>query len=139
MARPRAAVSAIAASTVSTPASAAAVSSPTLCPVMTTSPSACGCAHRARAAPPSSRATNRLIATTRGWVTAVSLIASASPVVPRVRRSAPAMAPAQRKKDSGAGQLQPVGEHSGFLRALSGGEDGQHPFTVPVIGRLRGW
>ena len=40
MARPRAAVSAIASSTVSTPARAAAVSSPTLCPVMTTSPSA---------------------------------------------------------------------------------------------------
>ena len=33
----------------------------------------------------------------------------------------------------GAGELEPVGEHSGFLRTLSGGEDGQHPFTVPVI------
>ena len=36
-------------------------------------------------------------------LTAVSLIASASPVVPRVRRSASAMAPAHRKKDSAPG------------------------------------
>ena len=34
----------------------------------------------------------------------MSLIASASPVVPRVRRSASAIAPAQRKKDSAPGR-----------------------------------
>jgi hypothetical protein len=104
MARPRTAVSAIAASTDSTPASAAAVSSPTLCPAMTTSRPACGEWRTGPGIPPSSRAMNRLIATTSGWVTAVSLMASASPVVPSSRRSAPAMAPAQRKKDSAPGR-----------------------------------
>jgi hypothetical protein len=103
MARPRTAVSAIAASMVSTPASTAAVSSPTLCPAMTTSRPACGLCTTGPGRPPSSRATKRLMATTRGWVTAVSWIASASPVVPRVSRSASAMAPAQRKNDSAPG------------------------------------
>jgi hypothetical protein len=93
----------MAASIDSTPASTAAVSSPTLCPAMTTSRPVCGVCATGPGSPPSSRATNSDIATTSGWVTAVSLIASASPVVPSVRRSASATAPAQRKKDSAPG------------------------------------
>ena len=133
IARPRTAVSAIAASTDSTPASAAAVSSPTLCPAMTTSRPACGVCATGPGRPPSSRATKRLIATTSGWVTAVSLIASASPGGAEGQEVGVGDGPGPAEERFRAGEVEPVGEHSGFLRTLSGGEDGQHLFTVPVI------
>ena len=88
---------------------------------------------RTRAGAPSSRATKRLIATTSGWVTAVSLIASASPVVPRRQEIGAGDGAGPPEEGFRTGEFQPVGEHSGFLRALSGGEDGQHLFTVPVM------
>jgi hypothetical protein len=133
MARPRTAVKAMAASTDSTPASAAAVSSPTLCPAMTTSRPACGVCATGPGRPPSSRATKRLIATTRGWVTAVSLIASASPVVPRVSRSASAIAPAQRKKDSAPGRSSQGLSIPGFWAPCPGARTASTSSTVPVI------
>ena len=126
IARPRTAVSAIAASTLSTPASAAAVSSPTLCPAMTTSRPACGVCATGPGRPPSSRATNRLIATTSGWVTAVSLIASASPVGAEGEQVGVGDGAGPAEEGLGAGELEPVGEHSGLLGTLSGGEDGEH-------------
>ena len=77
--------------------------------------------------PPSSRAMNRLIATTSGWVTAVSLIASASPVVPRVSRSASAIAPAQRKKDSAPGRSSQSVSIPGFCAPCPGARTASTP------------
>ena len=76
---------------------------------------------------PSSRAMNRLIATTSGWVTAVSLIASASPVVPRVSRSASAIAPAQRKKDSAPGSSSQSVSIPGFCAPCPGARTASTP------------
>ena len=84
--RPRTAASATAASGVSTPAIAAAASSPTECPAVTIRRhQRHGSSTRADSRPWASSA----VATTRGWVTAVSLISSASAVVPRRSRSRP--------------------------------------------------
>ena len=139
MARPRAAVSAIASSTVSTPASAAAVSSPTLCPVMTTSPPACGvCAtglgQAAQLAGDEEAHRDDEGLGDRGVLDRLGVTGGAE-------RQEIGAGDGAGPSEEGfrAGQFQPVGEHSGFLRALSGGEDGQHLFTVPVTGASRGW
>ena len=129
--RPRTAASATAASGVSTPAIAAAASSPTECPAV----------HRSDTGS-STRADSRLwassaVATTRGWVTAVSLISSASAVVPRRSRSRP-VASDQRASVARVGVVdEPRSEHAGGLRALTGREQGDHgaSFTGATAGR----
>src|SRR3954454_2267108 len=138
IARPRTAVSAIAASTDRTPASAAAVSSPTLCPVMTTSRPACGVCTTGPGIPPSSPAMNRLIATTSGCVTAVSLMASASPVVPSSSRSASAIAPAQRKNDSAPGRSSQSVSIPGFWAPCPGARTASTSSPCQAR-RYRGW
>ena len=87
---------------------------------------------------PSSRATNRLIATTqrlgdRGVLDRLGVTGGAEGQEVGVGDGA---GPAE--EGFGSGEVEPVGEHSGFLRTLSGGEDGQHPLTVPVIFVARG-
>ncbi len=78
---PRRAANATASAGVRAPETAAAVSSPTLCPATTRSVSP---------SRPSRPATIAPSATISGWVTAVSLISSASAVVPSRTRSRPA-------------------------------------------------
>ena len=88
----------------------------------------------------SSPAASSAAATTSGWVTAVSLISSAVAVVPE---------PCEVEAGGGAEgvqpggevlQLQPRGEHSGFLRSLAGRDDCQHGYLLnhPAC-RFAGW
>ena len=65
-------------------------------------------------------------ATSSGWVTAVSLISSASAVVPRRARSRPVTSENSATCSAHAGQLEPGGEHAGGLGALARSEDGDH-------------
>ena len=90
--RPRTAASATAVSASSTPAMAAAASSPTECP-----------ATGAPAGRSTRRAANRAAATTSGWVTAVSLISSASAVVPSRCRSRPVSSDQRARAPSASG------------------------------------
>ena len=93
--RPRSRASATAASGPSTPASAAAASSPTLWPAVTTSAAPSGSSSSAAAA--------SAVATSSGWVTAVSRISSASAAVPSRTRSRPLTADSQRSRASTPG------------------------------------
>ncbi|OLT54024.1 hypothetical protein BJF88_00645 [Cellulosimicrobium sp. CUA-896] len=72
----------------STPATAAAASSPTECPAVTSTTSA------ASRSPRTARSATSEDATMSGWATAVSRIVSASDVVPCASRSVPAASPA---------------------------------------------
>ena len=94
----------------------------------------------ARQRPGSSCRRPRASATSSGWVTAVSLISSASAVVPSRIRSSPETSESRRAARP-PGQFQPRREHAGRLGALSGGEDGDHVSTVArrrAAGRERG-
>ena len=98
IARPRSRTSTRAASAVITPAPAAAVISPTLCPATapTTLKASEGCGNNASAA-------SRPDATSSGWAIAVSLMVSASEVVPWATRSSPHTAENQSSRSSTPG------------------------------------
>ncbi len=104
-----------------TPAAAAAVISPTEWPAPAPTwrkPSA-GCSNSA------SRLTSPL-ATMSGWAIAVSLMVSASDVVPWATRSMSATADSQVSRSRKPGQLEPRGEEAGGLGALAGADDDEH-------------
>ena len=129
IARPRTAVSAIAASTEQHARQRGGGSSPTLCPAMTTSPSGRpGPGQRAELAGDEQAHRDDERLGHRGVLDRLGVAGRAERQEVGVGdRAGPA------EEGFGSGEFEPVGEHSGFLRTLSGGEDGQHPFTVPVI------
>ena len=65
-------------------------------------------------------------ATTRGWVTAVSVISSAVAVVPRRARSRPLTSDQAASCSAAPGSSSHGDEHAGGLRTLSGSEQRKH-------------
>ena len=113
--RPRTPASVIAASAGSTPASAAAPSSPTLWPATRPTSYIGRCSAASRAA-----------ATSSGWVRAVSLISSASACGAEVDQVDPGQRGPPAQPGLGAGEVEPRREEAGLLGALAGREYGEH-------------
>ena len=106
MAWPRTRTRRTASSADSVPAIAPAASSPTLCPAVAPTPaaSAASASSSAWSAPPSSSAAAvTAAATSSGWAIAVSLISSASAVVPHLIRSHPASSDRARSRSANPG------------------------------------
>src|SRR4051812_2359689 len=118
--RPRTPASVTAASGLSTPAMAAAPSSPTLCPATTATSYIGSCSAASNAA-----------ATSNGWVRAVSLISSASAVVPSWTRSSPASADHQRRRASTPVMSSHGVRKPGFWEPCPGASTASTSMTVP--------
>ena len=124
IARPRSATKRIASSSVSTPAPAAAVISPTEWPGEDAG--ADGTASGSSAAPHSARSASRPAPTSSGWATAVSLMVSSSDVVPWVTRSTSAASERAVSWSRRPGSSSHGAEEARGLGALAGADDDDH-------------
>ena len=131
IARPRWATKRMASVSVSTPAAAAAVISPTECPARAPVPAGAGVAAVA-VLPVSARRASSPAPTSSGWATAVSLMVSSSDVVPWVTRSTLGGVGQCGQLVAQAGQLEPRGEEARGLGALAGADDDDHVLQ-PVL------
>ncbi len=132
IARPRWATKRMASVSVSTPAAAAAVISPTECPARAPVPAGAAAYPPSPVLPVSARRASSPAPTSSGWATAVSLMVSSSDVVPWVTRSTSAASDSAAQLVTQAGQLEPRGEEARGLGALAGADDDDHVFH-PVL------